>query len=1538
MITQWNSRGVGRDITEQRQAEEELKGFAANLERRAVQLQVAAEFARDATSIRELDDLLHRAVNLMLDRFGFYYVGVFLVDENQEYVVLKSATGLAGQNLLEIAHQLKIGEIGIVGNVAETGQPLIVLDVEDDPFHHPQPLLPDTHSEMALPLKVGDLVIGVLDVQSETENAFDEEDIQILQILADQLAIAIDNLRLFAEVRQRARELESLYGAALVTSSELEVDALLTRLYEQVQQLISPDAFIVAIYDAKSDELEIRLAIESGEMLPHFKKMRKITTNGGLSGYVARTRQSLLIKDAGTERLPTEPIYDPKSHHPTLSWLGVPLVAHDQVLGVMSVQSFKVNSFDKNDQRFLELLAIQVSIALEKANLFEAERSAREQAETLREMVRVIGGRFELDQILRLILEQIRRVVIYDTASVFLLDEQRKTAFVAGLGFENEKSTSFASGSLLTSSPILMQMAEDLLPVIIPDVRKAPNWIWVPGADHVRSFLSVPIITQQNMIGAIMVDRVLENAFREEDAQILQVVAQHMSIAIETARLFESERAQLLLARTLQEVGKLLTSKLELGEVLEQILDLLGRVVKYDSVSIQLTETGGQLYFAAGRGFDNLGAINSFVHKLSRMNLDRYKKDPGKAVVIADTAENENWISLPGFEYIRSWIGAPLMARSRLIGLLAVDSRTPNAYSEEVTATVMAFASQAATAIQNAQLFESERAARERAEALRRAEQVISSTLSLDQLIQVILEQLASVLHYDSGSVILVEGSRAYVQAGYGYDILSDGVHITEIEFDLSVETIRHIIQGGQTLMIPDVLEDNRWMHTALTGHVRSWMGVPLKVRDQVIGIINLERNTPEGFSDEDIALAQVFATHTSTAIENARLFETEEKRARELETLRKVNLGLTASLEPDAVLAAIVVGVFELMPRVWHTNIFLCENNKLVFGAEAWADENNKLSVITTEQECILNDVVASGEMRVNSEFLLNQLFNDLDNEEFTGTLISIPLKMGDRVEGVINLVYIDQQTIAPVELRVLNLLGDQAALALENAHRYQEVDRLVSLLASEQNRLEGLVEMLPVGVLLLDEEHNLLVTNSLAREFLVDLAPREPEPIISRLDQYTIDEILSRHTDPLPLEITIDGPPLKIFEIQVQSIATEMPQWVITLRDVSQEREIQDRVQMQERLATVGQLAAGIAHDFNNIMAAIVVYADLVLMDSNLSSSSRERLTIIQQQVERAASLIRQILDFSRRSVMEQSSLDILPLLKEIEKLLIRTLPETITVKLVYQDGEYMLTADPTRMQQVFMNLAVNARDAMPDGGTLCFELSCLSFSPGESPPAPDMPPGTWICIHVTDTGIGIPLERQSHIYEPFFTTKPVDKGTGLGLAQVYGIIKQHGGFIDLTSQPGEGTQFSIYLPAISDPEQIVQHDKYLSALDGGGKTVLLVEDDYATRKALHAMLSMHNYHVLTANHGADALEHLENSADGIILVVSDIVMPEMGGFDLYEKMQQQWPQIEILFITGHPLDDQNQQILQQGNVHWLQKPFTVQEFNQTLIELLA
>lgn len=387
----------------------------------------------------------------------------------------------------------------------------------------------------------------------------------------------------------------------------------------------------------------------------------------------------------------------------------------------------------------------------------------------------------------------------------------------------------------------------------------------------------------------------------------------------------------------------------------------------------------------------------------------------------------------------------------------------------------------------------------------------------------------------------------------------------------------------------------------------------------------------------------------------------------------------------------------------------------------------------------------------------------------------------------------------------------------------------------------------------------------------------------------------------------------------------------------DITERKQLEEQHVRQERLAAVGQLAAGIAHDFNNMLTTVMGYAELLQLESCLPISARSDLERIVKQSQRAAKLICQILDFSRQTVNEPHPLDMRAYLNETLNFIERTIPENIQTQFSFERGDYTVYADPTQLQQVITNLAVNARDAMPDGGTLHFDLSRINLTADELPPCDNMATGEWVRLAITDTGNGIPEHILPHIFEPFFTTKEIGQGAGLGLAQVYGIIQQHQGCITVSSEVGQGTTFTLYLSPL--PVQAVTKDNVAEViLLGQGQTVLLVEDDQAVLQATQAMLEKLNYQVLTARDGAEALDIYRTEADGIAVVLTDAVMPRTNGFALASTLQSEAPSVPIVLMTGYANGPESLPQEPQNITIRLRKPISLHQMSQAVAQVLS
>ena len=510
----------------------------------------------------------------------------------------------------------------------------------------------------------------------------------------------------------------------------------------------------------------------------------------------------------------------------------------------------------------------------------------------------------------------------------------------------------------------------------------------------------------------------------------------------------------------------------------------------------------------------------------------------------------------------------------------------------------------------------------------------------------------------------------------------------------------------------------------------------------------------------------------------------------------------------------------------------------------------------------------------------------------------------------------------------------------ALEKMYRAEEeARRLREQLQARREDAHQLMEAMPHGVLLLDSQSRLIFANQLACGYLADLAPGalEGEALVT-LAGHEVDlcsQSMERHEFELP------GSPPRIFELTCQDIQYDSRiAKGLVLCDVSQERGIQEQVEDQERLASIGQLAAGIAHDFNNMLTGIIGYAQMLLLEGNLLPTQQRDVQVILKQGERAAQLIRQILDFSRSSPIAKHPVDLYPFLREFVKMLRRTIPESIDIHLSLQDAPdgCLASVDPIQIQQVLMNLALNACDAMPKGGELTIQLGKCSADTSGCLHPDQLPPGDWAVLTVSDTGTGIPEEILQYIYEPFFTTKRTEGGTGLGLAQVYGIVRQHDGVIDVRSELGRGATFRVYLPVHTPQDQVTDVSRVPELPTGDGARVLVVEDEILVRNVTQKMLQGLGYEVQQASNGREALELYLRDPFRFALILTDIVMPEMGGIELYQRLRQLGTHAKVILMSGYPLTKEHRELCLDKKVGWAYKPLSREKLAYLVHEALA
>lgn len=1327
-----------------------------------------------------------------------------------------------------------------------------------------------------------------------------------------------------AALQRQLEELRILHAAASTCVEAKNEGELLKHISDLIGEQLFPEEFGVLMLDKRLGGLRLHSSYRG---VPNNLQDVVIPLGKGITGRVAQTGQPLRIADVSQEAdfINLYKTVSPRSE------LCVPIKLGEQVIGVFNAQSMKYDAYTEADQQLLTTVAGQVAIAIDRLRTGSAERQRSQQLTTIYQASQEIAASLDLKQVYAASHRAVSQLMPADVFVIGLVDEKTRQVDIVYF-WDREGFTGITS--LPPGQGLTGQVLADGQPLLINDVEQWADRITYLGPPpYVRSIIMVPVVHGGKVLGVLTAQSYEPYTYTDEDQRTLSLLANHTAIAIENARLFGETQRRLQEVTLLSQVISETASSQDLPSALNRICAEVASYFKAPQAAFALLNAEGTQaeVVAEFRDTDRPSALGAQIPVENNPSM-QFILEHKQLMAISDAQHDPQLTpihELMRWREVVSILIIPILIGEEVVGTLGIDLLESHTFSPSELSLMQNVANQIGQSLDRVRLFI---AAREHAERMAHLAQ-ISADLNRSFSVAEVLENIgkgAMLLNETTWGVLYVENPDGSMSC-----LWSEGLsqpYINNILLKWQDPFVKQLHSTSELYVISDISE---WQAPEALKSPMVSEGIhaagywPLRYEGKELAVIGCYYNSPHVWSETQKEIMRTFTRQASAALQNARLFEESRRRAAQQEALNAIIASAASAPDMNSLLQStlnLMVDALKLdNGGIWFENMICLRNlsEKQVF--PQLTELSQRMSIIPVRTSAV------EDWHQLDIDEPLYSLANFIDQFGFRASLI-VPLVIEGRRIGGMSLNTSAPRHWLSEEIALAEAVGRQLGSSIERLD-------LLERTRQQARDVQQIIDTVPEGVILLNQERQILLANPVARGYLVELAGEtRVGDRLSSLGGLPLDDVLTRESQWMEMHTQVTTP--RIFETIAQSLDSSLQkgQWVLVLRDVTLERENQKRIQMQERLATVGQLAAGIAHDFNNIMAAIVVYTDLLLMEDHLSQGGQDRIVIIQKQIQRASSLIRQILDFSRRSVMEQGTLDLLPFIKEMQKLLKRVLPENIHVHLDFEEGEYLLRADPTRLQQVFINLALNARDAMPSGGELRFKIDRLHLEYNDSLPLADLYPGDWMRVEVADTGRGISSEDLPHIFEPFYTTKPVGQGTGLGLAQVYGIIKQHSGAIDVQNQPEGGTKFIVFLPVQGIGEVDVSAERRASLqATGKGEQVLLVEDDPTARNALQIVLETLNFQPIPAANGEEALQIIANQDHHIKIIISDIVMPVMGGLELFRRLENDPAQYKFLFVTGHPMDVENQALLEIGRVNWLQKPFTILEFSQAIQKII-
>lgn len=843
----------------------------------------------------------------------------------------------------------------------------------------------------------------------------------------------ISNLKRAEEgLKQKLNELNVLQATAFTCSQAGDIDVLIRQVTNIIGNTLYPDIYGILLLDKDKKTFKPH---PSYSFTQGIRSEKNVQVEEGIIGKVARTQKAIRLNDVRESEFYAALSPSIKSE------LCVPIKALSGILGVINVESTRLAFFKEEDERLLGIIASQIATAIQRLRLLETEQKRRQVAETLQRIAAALTTTLNPEKSIDLILDELASVIQYDSASVQLLRDGY-LEIVDGRGdlvLKAEKDRIFAYPGNNPNTTVLQTQQ----PYIINDVQGTyPDFKDMPG---IKSWLGVPLITNERAIGLLTLDSSETDHFSEEDAKLVTSFAHHAAISLHNAQLFDAEHKRRIEAETLRETALAITSSLNLDQAIQQILEQLALVLPYDSASVQILRDG-YIINLGGRGWSDPEEVMKMRLPIPGDNPNTEVITKRHVVILKDARLEHAPFNLPPHNYIRSWLGVPLIFRDKVIGMLAVDSRQKGYFNEESAAIAQAFAYQAAIAIENARLFDSARKRLEEAETLRQAAITINSALSLDVVLETVAKQMTSVVP-STGCAISSwdkESNAFYTLVDYS----QQGGSYTDTpgtEYDLkNYPTTCKVLEENQTVILKCDDEninnaENNLMHQQ--GYSMVLM-LPMMAGKETIGLIELYEegiSKRETYTEDEVNLIRGLASHAALAVENARLYNAEQTRRQEAETLRQAAHTISSSLNLEEVLDTILASIKRVVPFDSASVMLLHDDYVEIKSGYNLPNMEEQIGKKFPTNDALLQEIIHTGHPVILQDAQESPHFRQWAETSYVHGWLGIPLIVRGKVTGYITLDSQKMGAYQEKEAELAQVFAHQAASAIENARLYQ-------------------------------------------------------------------------------------------------------------------------------------------------------------------------------------------------------------------------------------------------------------------------------------------------------------------------------------------------------------------------------------------------------------------------------------------------------------------------------------------------------------------